>query len=106
MEFCRIAPNVELGKDVKIHAFVNLYGCFVGDHTKIGSFVEIQKGAIVGKNCKISSLPDKIKYLDKLLSLNLSKNFLKSLPDEMIFLSNLEELNLEHNLFKSIPLNC
>ena len=55
MEFCRIAPNVELGKDVKIHAFVNLYGCFVGDHTKIGSFVEIQKGAIVGKNCKISS---------------------------------------------------
>jgi len=55
MEFCRIAPDVKLGRDVKIHAFVNLYGCSVGDNTKIGTFVEIQKGAHIGKNCKISS---------------------------------------------------
>jgi acetyltransferase-like isoleucine patch superfamily enzyme len=55
MEFCRIAPDVILGKDVKIHAFVNLYGCSIGDNTKIGAFVEIQKDAKVGKNCKISS---------------------------------------------------
>lgn len=55
MEFCRIASDVILGKDVKIHAFVNLYGCSIGDNTKIGAFVEIQKGASIGKNCKISS---------------------------------------------------
>lgn len=55
MDFCRISPDVKLGKDVKIHAFVNLYGCTIGDHTRIGAFVEIQKGAKVGKNCKISS---------------------------------------------------
>lgn len=55
MEFCRIAPNVVLGKDVSIQAFVNLYGCTIGDHTKIGPFVEIQKNASVGKRCKISS---------------------------------------------------
>ena len=55
MEFCRIAPDVILGKDVKIHAFVNLYGCCIGDNTSIGVFVEIQKRAKVGKNCKISS---------------------------------------------------
>ena len=55
MEFCRIAPDVKLGVGVKIHGFVNLYGCEVADHTKIGAFVEIQKGAKVGKNCKISS---------------------------------------------------
>ena len=55
MEFCRIAPDVVLGKDVKIHAFVNLYGCCIGDNTSIGAFVEIQKRANVGKNCKISS---------------------------------------------------
>lgn len=55
MEFCRIAPNVILGKDVSIHAFVNLYGCKIGDLTKIGPFVEIQKNASVGKRCKISS---------------------------------------------------
>jgi len=55
MEFCRIAPDVILGKDVKIHAYVNLYGCSIGDNTKIGAFVEIQKGARIGKNCKISS---------------------------------------------------
>jgi acetyltransferase-like isoleucine patch superfamily enzyme len=47
--------NVTLGKDVKIFDFVNLYGCKIGDNTKIGTFVEIQKNAMVGKNCKISS---------------------------------------------------
>lgn len=56
MEFCRIASDVILGKDVKIHAYVNLYGCSIGDNTKIGAFVEIQKGVQVGNNCKISSL--------------------------------------------------
>ena len=50
-----IAADVKLGKDVSIYDFVNLYGCEVGDHTKIGTFVEIQKGAKVGRNCKISS---------------------------------------------------
>ncbi|HBX49837.1 MAG: acetyltransferase [Bacteroidetes bacterium RIFOXYA12_FULL_35_11] len=47
--------NVKLGKDVKIFDFVNLYGCEIGDNSKIGTFVEIQKGASIGKNCKISS---------------------------------------------------
>jgi UDP-2-acetamido-3-amino-2,3-dideoxy-glucuronate N-acetyltransferase len=55
MKFQFIAPDVKLGENVKIHNFVNLYGCAVGDHTKIGVFVEIQKNAKVGKNCKISS---------------------------------------------------
>lgn len=55
MEYCRIAPDVKLGENVKIFAFVNLYGCTIGDNTKIGTFVEIQKGAVVGRNCKISS---------------------------------------------------
>jgi acetyltransferase-like isoleucine patch superfamily enzyme len=55
MEYCRIAPDVKLGKDVKIFAFVNLYGCTIGDYTKVGTFVEIQKGAYIGRNCKISS---------------------------------------------------
>lgn len=55
MEFCRIATDVTLGKDISIHAFVNLYGCSIGDNTSIGAFVEIQKGTKVGKNCKISS---------------------------------------------------
>ncbi len=50
-----IAPDVQLGKDVKLSKFINLYGCEVGDKTKIGAFVEIQKNAKVGKNCKISS---------------------------------------------------
>ena len=50
-----IAPDVQLGKDVKLSQFINLYGCQVGDHTKIGAFVEIQKNARIGKNCKISS---------------------------------------------------
>lgn len=55
MEFCRIADDVVLGEGVQIHAFVNLYGCKVGDGTRLGTFVEIQKGASVGKQCKISS---------------------------------------------------
>ena len=51
----RIAPDVKLGRDVKIFAFVNLYGCEIGDETKIGTFVEIQKGVRIGKRVKISS---------------------------------------------------
>jgi acetyltransferase-like isoleucine patch superfamily enzyme len=51
----RIAPDVTLGKDVRIHAFVNLYGCEIGDETSIGTFVEIQKGVKVGARCKIQS---------------------------------------------------
>ena len=47
--------NVKLGKDVKIFDFVNLYGCSIDDGSKVGTFVEIQKGASIGKNCKISS---------------------------------------------------
>src|SRR3954454_19632398 len=50
-----IAPSVKLGKDVKLSQFINLYGCDVGDETKIGAFVEIQKNASVGRRCKISS---------------------------------------------------
>ena len=53
--FQRIAPDVKLGQRVKIFAFVNLYGCEVGDDSKIGTFVEIQKGARVGSRCKVSS---------------------------------------------------
>lgn len=51
----KIASDVKLGENVKIYDFVNLYGCQIGDNSKIGTFVEIQKGAKVGKNCKISS---------------------------------------------------
>lgn len=50
-----IADDVKLGKNVKLSKFINLYGCCVGDNTKIGAFVEIQKNAFVGNNCKISS---------------------------------------------------
>ena len=50
-----IAPSVKLGRDVKLSKFINLYGCEIGDETKIGAFVEIQKNASVGKRCKISS---------------------------------------------------
>jgi acetyltransferase-like isoleucine patch superfamily enzyme len=50
-----IAPNVRLGENVRLSKFINLYGCEVGDNTKIGAFVEIQKNATVGRNCKISS---------------------------------------------------
>jgi acetyltransferase-like isoleucine patch superfamily enzyme len=54
-EFVRISPDVRLGKDVRIYAFANLYGCEVGDESRIGTFVEIQKGAVIGKRVKISS---------------------------------------------------
>lgn len=54
-EFCRVASDVLLGRDVKLYDFVNLYGCRVGDETRIGTFVEIQKGASIGARCKISS---------------------------------------------------
>lgn len=54
-EFSRIAPDVKLGKNVKIYAFVNLYGCEIGDESKIGTFVEIQKGVRIGKRVKLSS---------------------------------------------------
>jgi UDP-2-acetamido-3-amino-2,3-dideoxy-glucuronate N-acetyltransferase len=54
-QFCCIAADVVLGRDVAIYNFVNLYGCEIGDNTRIGSFVEIQKGARVGRNCKVSS---------------------------------------------------
>jgi len=54
-DFARIAPDVKLGRDVKIYAFVNLYGCEIGDESKIGTFVEIQKGAKIGSRVKISS---------------------------------------------------
>ncbi|HPE06938.1 MAG TPA: acyltransferase [Smithellaceae bacterium] len=50
-----IADDVKLGKDVKLSKFINLYGCRIGDNTKIGAFVEIQKNVFIGKNCKISS---------------------------------------------------
>ena len=53
--FQRIAPDVKLGQRVKIFAFTNLYGCEIGDDVKIGTFVEIQKGARIGNRCKISS---------------------------------------------------
>src|SRR5688572_14734183 len=51
----QIAPDVKLGKGVRIFGFTNLYGCEIGDEAKIGTFVEIQKGARIGKRCKISS---------------------------------------------------
>ncbi len=55
MQFQKIAPDVKLGKNVRIFDFVNMYGCEVDDNTKIGTFVEIQKGVKIGKNCKIST---------------------------------------------------
>ena len=54
-EYCSIAPDVVLGEGVRLSRFINLYGCEVGDNTKIGAFVEIQKNAKVGRNCKVSS---------------------------------------------------
>jgi len=51
----RMSPDVKLGRDVKIYAFVNLYGCEIGDESRIGTFVEIQKGAHIGKRVKVSS---------------------------------------------------
>lgn len=54
-EFNCVAPSVKLGKDVRLSKFINLYGCEIGDETKIGAFVEIQKNTRVGRRCKISS---------------------------------------------------
>jgi acetyltransferase-like isoleucine patch superfamily enzyme len=54
-EFARISPDVKLGQGVKIYAFVNLYGCEIGDDSRVGTFVEIQKGAKIGKRVKVSS---------------------------------------------------
>jgi acetyltransferase-like isoleucine patch superfamily enzyme len=54
-DMLRIAADVKLGKDVKLAGFINLYGCEIGDGTKIGAFVEVQKNAVIGKCCKISS---------------------------------------------------
>jgi acetyltransferase-like isoleucine patch superfamily enzyme len=54
-DYLSVGPDVKLGKDVKLAKFINLYGCEVGDETKIGTFVEIQKNATVGRRCKISS---------------------------------------------------
>jgi len=55
MEYVCITPDVKLGKGVKLARFINLYGCEIGDETKVGTFVEIQKNASVGRRCKISS---------------------------------------------------
>jgi acetyltransferase-like isoleucine patch superfamily enzyme len=52
---CRIADDVVLGRDVRLVAFVNLYGCEIGDESRVGTFVEIQKGARIGRRCKIQS---------------------------------------------------
>src|SRR5215471_248094 len=54
-DFLCISPDVRLGENVRLSKFINLYGCSIGDNTKIGAFVEIQKNATVGKNCKVSS---------------------------------------------------
>lgn len=54
-EFCSIAPDVKLGAGVRLSKFINLYGCEIGENTKIGAFVEIQKNATIGKHCKVSS---------------------------------------------------
>ncbi|HXD33276.1 MAG TPA: acyltransferase [Pyrinomonadaceae bacterium] len=54
-QYCEIAADVKLGNDVSIYHFVNLYGCEIGDGSRVGSFVEIQKGARIGRQCKVSS---------------------------------------------------
>lgn len=54
-QFSIVAPDVVLGRDVQIYNFVNLYGCEIGDETRVGSFVEVQRGARIGRRCKISS---------------------------------------------------
>jgi len=54
-KYAEVAPDVKLGVGVKLGKFINLYGCTIGDETKIGAFVEIQKNATVGRRCKISS---------------------------------------------------
>jgi len=54
-DYLSVSDDVKLGKNVKLSKFINLYGCSVGDNTKIGAFVEVQKNSFIGKNCKISS---------------------------------------------------
>lgn len=54
-EYCRIASDVQIGENVAIHAFVNLYGCSIGDNSRVGAFVEIQKNSSIGRNVKVSS---------------------------------------------------
>jgi acetyltransferase-like isoleucine patch superfamily enzyme len=54
-EYLCIAPDVKLGRNVSLSKFINLYGCEIGDNTKIGAFVEVQKNARIGRNCKVSS---------------------------------------------------
>ena len=54
-EYASISPDVKLGQNVRLGKFLNLYGCSIGDETKIGAFVEIQKNATIGRRCKISS---------------------------------------------------
>jgi acetyltransferase-like isoleucine patch superfamily enzyme len=54
-DFARISPDVKLGRDVRIYAFVNLYGCEIGNESRIGTFVEVQKGAHIGNRVKVSS---------------------------------------------------
>src|SRR6266436_6483854 len=55
IDFVYISPDVKLGRNVRFSKFINVYGCEIGDDTKVGAFVEIQKNATIGKNCKISS---------------------------------------------------
>lgn len=55
MDYLCIADDVNLGENVRLAKFINLYGCTIGDNTKIGAFVEVQKNAVIGRNCKISS---------------------------------------------------
>ena len=55
MKYLSIADDVKLGQDVKLANFINLYGCSIGDNTKVGAFVEVQKNATIGRNCKIQS---------------------------------------------------
>src|ERR1700712_2861644 len=54
-DFCRVAADVKLGSNLSIFSFVNLYGCSIGDNSKVGAFVEIQKNATIGANVKVSS---------------------------------------------------
>jgi acetyltransferase-like isoleucine patch superfamily enzyme len=55
MNFLCISEDVRIGENVRLSKFINLYGCSIGDNTKIGAFVEVQKNAVIGRNCKISS---------------------------------------------------
>ncbi len=55
MKYLCVSKDVKLGKNVKLSKFINLYGCEIGDNTKLGAFVEVQKNATIGKNCKVSS---------------------------------------------------